>query len=63
MCEECDESQPVYVAYFGKAGGKLWRPPQNVGSAPRYNDELAVTVSTTPFVCHDASQVSEREKS
>jgi hypothetical protein len=28
MCEDCDEVQPLYVAYFRKAGGSLWRPPQ-----------------------------------
>jgi hypothetical protein len=28
MCEECEEVQPLYVAYFRKAGGSLWRPPQ-----------------------------------
>jgi hypothetical protein len=63
MCDECAESQPAYVAYFGKAGGKLWRPPQSVASAPRCDDELVVSVSTTPFACHDVSQITEREKS
>jgi hypothetical protein len=28
MCEECEEAEPFYVAYFAKAGGGLWRPPQ-----------------------------------
>jgi hypothetical protein len=28
MCEECDEVEPIYVAYYRKAGGELWRPPQ-----------------------------------
>ena len=26
MCEECDEFPALYVAYFNKPGGKLWRP-------------------------------------
>ena len=26
MCEECEEFPAQFVAYFNKAGGKLWRP-------------------------------------
>lgn len=26
MCDECDESSALYVAYFNKPGGKRWRP-------------------------------------
>jgi hypothetical protein len=26
MCDECEEFPAQYVAYFNKAGGKLWRP-------------------------------------
>ena len=28
MCDECEEFPAQYVAYFNKAGGKLWRPAQ-----------------------------------
>lgn len=28
MCEDCDAVPIRYVAYFNKAGGKLWRPAQ-----------------------------------
>ena len=34
MCEECEEFPAQYVAYFNKAGGKLWRPAQKVATTP-----------------------------
>jgi hypothetical protein len=34
MCEECEEFPVQYVAYFNKAGGKLWRPAQKVATTP-----------------------------
>jgi hypothetical protein len=32
MCDECEEFPARYVAYFNKAGGKLWRPAQKVAT-------------------------------
>jgi hypothetical protein len=32
MCDECEEFPAQYVAYFNKAGGKLWRPAQKVAT-------------------------------
>jgi hypothetical protein len=34
MCDECEEFPAQYVAYFNKAGGKLWRPAQKVATTP-----------------------------
>jgi hypothetical protein len=34
MCDECEEFPTQYVAYFNKAGGKLWRPAQKVATTP-----------------------------
>jgi len=34
MCEECEEIEPLTVAYFGKADRKGWRPPAAAKSAP-----------------------------
>jgi hypothetical protein len=33
MCDECEEFPTQYVAYFNKAGGKLWRPAQKAATA------------------------------
>ncbi|HKD25068.1 MAG TPA: hypothetical protein VKC66_04025 [Xanthobacteraceae bacterium] len=34
MCDECEEFPVQYVAYFNKAGGKLWRPAQKTATTP-----------------------------
>jgi len=34
MCDECEEFPVQYVAYFNKAGGKLWRPAQKASTRP-----------------------------
>jgi hypothetical protein len=34
MCDECEEFPAQYVAYFNKAGGKLWRPAGKAATAP-----------------------------
>jgi hypothetical protein len=38
MCEECEEIEPLTVAYFGKAERKGWRPPTTAKSVPINND-------------------------
>jgi hypothetical protein len=30
MCDDCEDAEPIFVAYYRKAGGNLWRPPQMV---------------------------------
>jgi hypothetical protein len=34
MCDECEEFPVQYVAYFNKAGGKLWRPAGKAATTP-----------------------------
>jgi hypothetical protein len=55
MCEECEETEPLYVAYFGKAGGSLWRPPLAAASAPQHHDPSDVATRRARFVCDDAN--------
>jgi hypothetical protein len=38
MCEACEESDTVYLPYFGKPGG--WRPPARP-AGPHAADEAA----------------------
>lgn len=49
MCEECEEGEPLYVAYFGKAGGNLWRPPQTVLPP----SALTIPTPQPGFACDD----------
>jgi hypothetical protein len=42
MCDECDESSGLYLAYFNKPGGTRWRPPQNSATAPLAVDRQGV---------------------
>jgi hypothetical protein len=42
MCDECDESSGLYLAYFNKPGGKFWRPAQKAATAPLTVDRRAV---------------------
>jgi hypothetical protein len=62
MCDECDESQPRYVAYFGKAGGKVWQPRQNAASTPCHDDRPTMRTDATRFMCDDLNQAAAREK-
>jgi hypothetical protein len=42
MCDECDESSALYVAYFNKPGGKRWRPAGISAVSPLVVDRCAV---------------------
>ena len=57
MCEECEEAEPFYVAYFGKAGGKLWRPPQQ-GTMAR-DDQTGMRVVQRRVACDDVRVTTE----
>jgi hypothetical protein len=64
MCEECEEAQPVYVAYFGKAGGRLWQPPGTNGLQPiadTTNELLVNSGSRVRFVCDALTETVERK--
>jgi len=34
VCEECEEAEPLTVAYFGKASRFGWRPPRSAATVP-----------------------------
>jgi hypothetical protein len=57
MCEECEEAEPFYVAYFGKAGGKVWCPSQE-GTVAR-DDQAGVRVVEGRFACDDVRVTTE----
>jgi hypothetical protein len=42
MCDQCEESSGLYLAYFNKPGGTHWRPPQKAASALLVVDRQAV---------------------
>jgi hypothetical protein len=42
MCDECDDSSGLYLAYFNKPGGKHWRPAQTAAAAALAVDRQAV---------------------
>ena len=48
MCDECEEFPAQYVAYFNKAGGKLWRPAQKAAPTPWAIDIRAAEPPTYP---------------
>jgi hypothetical protein len=48
MCDECEEFPVQYVAYFNKAGGKLWRPAQKAATTPWAIDIRAVEPTPCP---------------
>ncbi|HEY2137382.1 MAG TPA: hypothetical protein VGH49_15930 [Xanthobacteraceae bacterium] len=43
MCDECEEIEPLTVAYFGKADRGGWRPPAAARTAP-VNDDRSLDV-------------------
>jgi hypothetical protein len=53
MCDDCEEIEPLTVAYYGKVTG--WRPPRQAGTVP-IHDDRAVTgrpyaIAVDHFVC------------
>ena len=41
MCDECEEIEPLTVAYYGKMERRGWRPPASASTAPIHDDRLA----------------------
>jgi hypothetical protein len=46
MCDECEEIEPLTVAYFGKMERKGWRPPAAAKTVPLHDDRV---VSGRPY--------------
>ena len=46
MCDECEEIEPLTVAYFGKMERRGWRPPAAARTVPVHDDRV---VSGRPF--------------
>ena len=57
MCEECEEAEPLTVAYFGKASRYGWRPPRAAATVPQHRDPDVVAVPMRTFTCEPASSV------
>ncbi len=34
MCDECEEIEPLTVAYYGKMERQGWRPPASASTEP-----------------------------
>jgi hypothetical protein len=68
MCDECDESSGLYLAYFNKPGGKFWRPAQRAATAPPTVDRhafepVAVTLrEVRRYACDQASALPPRRQ-
>ena len=46
MCDECEEIEPLTVAYFGKMERRGWRPPAAARTVPVHDDRV---VSGRPY--------------
>jgi hypothetical protein len=55
MCDECEEIEPLTVAYYGKPDRKGWRPPAAAKNAPVHDDRLVTgrpyAIPASHFVC------------
>jgi hypothetical protein len=58
MCDECEEIEPLTVAYYGKVDRKGWRPPAAAKTAPVHDDRLVTgrpyAIAAPRFVCAPA---------
>lgn len=64
MCDECEEIEPLTVAYYGKPDRKGWRPPAAAKTMPVHDDRLLTgrpyAIAVPRFVCEtdDAPEVN-----
>lgn len=64
MCDECEEIEPLTVAYYGKPDRKGWGPPPAAKTVPVHDDRLLsgrpYAIAAPRFVCEPdgASEVS-----
>ena len=60
MCDECEEIEPLTVAYFGKMERKGWRPPAAARTVPVHDDRVVsgrpYAMPAAQFVCAPADQ-------
>ena len=64
MCDECEEIEPLTVAYYGKPDRNGWRPPAAAKTTPVHDDRLLTgrpyAITMRRFVCEtdDAPEVN-----
>jgi len=60
MCDECEEIEPLTVAYFGKMERKGWRPPAAARTVPVHDDRVVsgrpYAMRAAQFVCAPADE-------
>jgi len=60
MCDECEEIEPLTVAYFGKMERKGWRPPAAARTVPVHDDRVVsgrpYAMAAAQFVCAPAGE-------
>jgi hypothetical protein len=60
MCDECEEIEPLTVAYFGKMERKGWRPPAAARTVPVHDDRVVsgrpYAMQAAQFVCAPADE-------
>jgi hypothetical protein len=60
MCDDCEEIEPLTVAYYGKQDRKGWRPPAAARTPPVNDDRLVsgrpYAISASRFVCEPAGR-------
>ena len=66
MCDECEEIEPLTVAYYGKMERRGWRPPASASTEPIHDDRLVTgrpyAIQVSLFVCEpQAAATSIRE--
>jgi hypothetical protein len=70
MCDECEEIEPLTVAYYGKMERKGWRPPVSPRTEPIHDDRqvtgrpyaIQYAIGAPRFVCEpQAAATSIRE--
>ena len=59
MCDECEEIEPLTVAYYGKMERRGWRPPASAATEPIHDDRLVTgrpyAIQVARFVCDPQS--------
>lgn len=67
MCEECEEIEPLTVAYYGKVDRKGWRPPSEAKTMPVHDDRMAsarpyaIFVGENRFMCEPSTDIPDRK--